>query len=49
MLPGAASVGMKMGNKRRWDNFIKVNGIFEEFMKLIFVIIEIIVAILKNI
>lgn len=40
MLSRSAGGGVEMGNKRHRDNFIKVNGIFEEFKKLIVVIIE---------
>ena len=33
-----------MGNKRRRNNFIKVNGIFEKFKELIFIVIKFIKA-----
>jgi hypothetical protein len=34
-----------MGNKRRWNNFIQVDGIFEELQEGIFIVIKFILAI----
>ena len=49
MPAGPAGGGVEMGNKRRRDNFIKVNGILEKFKELIFIVIKFILAIGKNI
>ena len=49
MLKGFAGGSVEMRNKRRRDNFIKVNGIFEKCKELIFIVIKFILAIGKNI
>ena len=49
MLEGSAGGSVKMENKRRRDNFIKVNGLSEKIKELIFVIIKFILTIGKNI
>ncbi len=49
MPAGSAGGSVKMRNKRRRDNFIKVNGIIEKFKELIFIVIKFILAIGKNI
>lgn len=49
MLTGSAGGSVKMGTKRRRDNFIKVNGIFKKFKERIFIVIKFILAIGKKI
>ena len=41
-------MGVKMRNKRNRNNFIKVNGFVKKRKKLIFVVVEFILAIFKN-
>ena len=48
MLTGSAGGSVKMGTKRRRDNFIKVNGIFKKFKERIFIVIKFILAIGKK-
>ncbi len=48
MLTGPAGGSVEMRNKRHWDNFIKVHGIFEKFKELIFIVIKFILAIGKK-
>lgn len=49
MLTGSAGGSVKMRNKRHRNNFIKVDGIFEEFKERIFIVIKFILAIGKKI
>lgn len=49
MLAGSAGGSVEMGNKGCWNNFIKVDGIFEKFKELIFIVVKFILAIDKNI
>lgn len=46
---GAFGESIKMGNERKWDNFIKVNGIFKKFKELVFIVIIFILVVGKNI
>lgn len=49
MPAGSAGGSVKMGNKGRRDNFIKVDGNIEKGKELIFIVIKFILAIGKNI
>ena len=49
VLAGASGLGVKMRNKRNRSNFIKVNGFVKKRKKLIFVVVEFILTIFKNI
>ena len=50
MMPvGSAGGCVEMRAKRRRDNFIKVNGIFEKFKELILIVMKFISAIGKKI
>lgn len=44
---GSAGGSMKMRDKRRRNNFIKMNGLFEKFKELIFVISKFILESVK--
>lgn len=49
ILARSAGGSVKMGNKGHRDNYIKVNVFIEKRKKLIFIVIEFILAIVKNI